>query len=243
MRKFTLATWIVLATSLHGLLAQSIVFVSPSTKGALTMSCAEGSLNSVEQMHYLAAARYVAEHLCQQPRIESAVGLWKGQSENSGMIDGCSNDRAREVGALLGKYYHQAKALVFDRDPAGKTSLVTFHATQPLGVVAIMMAQANVSGATVIPHTQDNLILIVTTDEAEHSRTISLYSMLHGRDLHEEMGNAQMIGDEDRVKAREIFTSIVAHSPADARQLNTDMYSEQFNELGLEPTPEITASR
>ena len=85
------------------------------------------------------------------------------------MIDGCPSDRAREIGALLARYYHQEKALVFDRDAAGKASLISFHASQPLGVVAIMMAQANVSAATVIPHIQDNLILIVSSDAAEHS--------------------------------------------------------------------------
>ncbi|HTZ56727.1 MAG TPA: hypothetical protein VMB49_01455 [Acidobacteriaceae bacterium] len=243
MRKNALAACIALAASFPGLLAQSVVFVSPSTKGPLTMSCAEGSLSSFEQMHYVAVARYVAEHLCQQSRIESAVGVWKGQAENSGMIDGCSSERAREVGALLGKYYHQEKALVFDRDSAGKAALITFHASQPLGVVAIMMAQANVSGATVIPHTQDNLILIVTSNEEEHSRTMSLYSMLHGHDFHEELGTTQMIGDEDRARARDIFTSIVTHAPADVRQLSNDMYSEQFNELGLGPATEVTASR
>jgi hypothetical protein len=242
LRRIALAAWIVVATSFHGLFAQSIVFVSPSTKGLLSMSCAEGSLNSFEQLHYIAAAHYVAEHLCQQPHIDSAVGVWKGQAENSGMIDGCPGDRARAIGALLARYYHQEKALVFDRDPSGKTSLVSFHASQPLGVVAIMMAQANVSAATVIPHVQDNLILIVSTDAAEHARTMSLYSMLRGRDFHEEMGNTELIGDEDRAKAREIFTGIVAHAPAEVRQLGSDMYSEQFHELGLQAAPEVSAA-
>lgn len=241
MRKTALAAWIVVAASFHGSFAQSVVFVSPSTKGLLTMPCAEGSLNSFEQQNYIAAAHYVAEHLCQQPRIDSAVGVWKGQTENSGIIDGCPGDRAREVGALLARYYHQEKTLVFDREATGKTALIRFRASQPLGVVAIMMAQANVTGATVIPHIQNNLIVIVTMDDAERARTMSLYSMLHGRDLHEEAGTAQMIGDDDRAKARDIFTAIVSHAPAEVRQLANDMYSEQFNELGLQPPTEVSA--
>ncbi len=169
MRRVVLAACMVFLTSFHGLLAQSVVFVSPSAKGLLTMSCAEGSLSSFEQLHYLAAAHYLAERLCQQPQIEGAVGVWKGQAENSGMIDGCPNERARALGALLAKYYHQEQALVFDRDPAGKTSLISFRATQALGVIAIMMAQAQVSGATVIPHGQDNLVLIVAADAAQRA--------------------------------------------------------------------------
>ena len=33
-----------------------------------------------------------------------------------------------------------------------------------------MMAQANVKGATVIPHVQDNLVLIVATDAAQRRK-------------------------------------------------------------------------
>jgi hypothetical protein len=242
MRRTVLAAWIVIMTSLHGLVAQSIVFVSPSTKGLLTMSCAEGSLKSFEQLHYLATAHYLAEHLCQQPQIDGAVGVWNGQAENSSMIDGCPNDRAREIGALLARYYHQEKALVFDRNAGGKTSLVSFRASQPLGVISIMMAQAKVTGATVIPHVQDNLILIVAADAAQREQSMTLYSLLHGHDLHEEPGTAELIGDMDRIKARDIFTGILSNAPADVRQLNNDMYSEQFNDLGLQQTPETIAA-
>ncbi len=240
MRRIALAAWMFFLTSFTGLLAQSIVFVSPSDKGLLTMSCAEGSLGSFEQLHYLAAAHYLAEHLCQQAQIDGAVGVWKGQSENSGMIDGCPNERARQLGALLAKYYHQEQALVFDRNPAGKTSLISFRASQPLGVISILMAQAEVSGATVVPHAQDNLVLIVAVDTAQRARSMALYASLHGRGLHEEPGTTELIGDNDRAKARGIFTAIVANGPADVRQLNSDMYSEQFNDLGLPVTPEAT---
>jgi hypothetical protein len=97
-----------------------------------------------------------------------------------------------------------------------------------------------VTGATVIPHTQDNLILIVAGDSAQRTRAMNLYSSLHGHALHEETGTTELIGDSDRAKARAIFTAIVANAPADVRQLNSDMYSEQFNDLGLAVTPEAT---
>jgi hypothetical protein len=240
MRRIALAVWILAVTSLHGLFAQSVVFVSPSTKGLLTMSCAEGSLDSFEQQHYMAVAHHLAAALCQQPRVDSAVGIWNGQAENSGMIDGCPNEKARELSALLARYYHQKKALVFDRAPGGKAELVSFHVTQPLGVVAIMMAQAQVTGATMIPHSHDNLVLVVASDPAERARVMSLYEMLHGGNLHEELGTTELIGDEDRAKARDIFSAIVLHAPTEVRQLGNDMYSEQFNELGLEGASEVT---
>jgi hypothetical protein len=243
MRRLAAAACVVFLASLQGVLAQSVVFVSPSDKGLLTMSCAEGSLDSFEQLHYLAAAHYLAERLCRQPQIEGAVGVWKGQAENSGMIDGCPNERARQLGALLAKYYHQEQALVFDRDPTGKTSMISFRATQPIGMIDVMMAQAQVSAATVIPHTQDNLVMIVAGDAAQRARAMTLYASLHGHGLHEEPGTTELIGDHDRAKARAIFTTIVANAPADVRQLNSDMYSEQFNDLGLPVTPEATAAR
>ncbi len=108
-------------------LGQSVVFVSPSTKGLLSMSCAADSLTSFEELHYLAAARYLADQLCPKPVVDGGIGLWNGQAENSGMIDGCANDKAREIGALLARYYHQKAALVFERNPSGKTALISFH--------------------------------------------------------------------------------------------------------------------
>jgi hypothetical protein len=237
MRRISLAACLIFLVGFHGLLAQSVVFVSPSDKGLLTMSCAEGSLDSFEQLHYLAAAHYVAERLCQQPQIEGAVGVWKGQAENSGMIDGCPNERARQLGALLAKYYHQEQVLVFDRDPAGKTSMISFRATQALGVIAVMMAQAQISAATVIPHMRENVVMIVAGDATQRARAMALYASLHGHGLHEETGTTELIGDNDRGKARAIFTTIVANAPADVRQLNSDMYSEQFNDLGIPVTP------
>jgi hypothetical protein len=220
--------------SVATLFAQSVVFVSPSTKGLLNMPCAEGALTSFEQLHYMAAAHYLAEHLCQQPHIDGGVGLWRGQAENSGMIDGCPGDRARELGAMLARYYHQKAALVFDRDPAGKSWLVSFRATQPMGVVSIMMAQAKIGGATVIPHDRDNLIFMVAADPAEHAHAMELYALLHGRELREEQGATELIGDDDRAKAREIYTGILAHAPPEVRQLSDEMYSEQFADLGLQ---------
>ncbi len=229
MRKMLLARWIVFLISFHGLLAQSVVFVSPSTKGLLTMSCAGVSLDSFEQLQYLSTARYLAERLCQRSEVDGGVGIWKGQAENSGMIDGCANDKARELGALLAKYYHQKQALVFDRNPNGNSSLVSFRVTQPLGVISIRMVQAKVEAATILPHMHDNLMLIVVSDEDERARSMTLYTSLHGRDLHEEPGTIELIGHEDRTKARAIFSAIINEGPADVRQLGNDMYSEQFD--------------
>ena len=237
MRKIALAACIVVLSSLQGLLAQSIVFVSPSTKGLVNMACAEGSLGSFEQEHYLAAAHYLTATLCPQAHIESAVGVWKDQAENSGMIDGCPNEQARELGALLARYYHQEQALIFDRNERGKASLVSFRATQPLGVIAIMMAQANVRNASVIPHNHENVIWIVAADAGQRAQSVALYSLLHGDNFHEELGTSELIGDNDRAKAREIYGAIVARAPAEVRALDNEMYSQQFNDLGLSTTP------
>jgi len=238
MRRLAPAGLFLAVAAFHALSAQSIVFVSPSTKGLLSMSCAADSLNSFEELHYLAAAHYLAEQLCQKPRIDGGVGLWKGQAENSGMIDGCPNDRAREIGALLARYYHQKAALVFDRNPTGKASLLSFQVAQPLGIIAILMKQANVSGATVIPHLHDNEILIVATDAGQHERAMALYSLLHASALHEETGTTELIGDkDDRAKAREVYAGILAQAPAQVKQLGDEIYSERFNDLGMESAP------
>ena len=230
------ATGLLLAlAALPPLFAQSVVFVSPSTKGLLSMSCAADTLGSFEELHYLAAARYLAEQLCPKPKVDGGVGLWNGQAENSGMIDGCPNDKARDIGALLARYYHQKAALVFDRNPSGKTSLISFRIAQPLGIISIMMAQAKISGATVIPHPQDNEILLVATDAGQHERAMALYALLHAHELHEEAGNTELIGNrEDRVKAREVYAGILEQAPVEVKQLGEEIYTEQFNDLGFE---------
>jgi hypothetical protein len=237
MRKLTAAGLLFALTAAPALFGQSIVFVSPSTKGLLSMSCAADSLTSFEELHYLAAARYLADQLCPKPVVDGGIGLWNGQAENSGMIDGCPNDKAREIGALLARYYHQKAALVFDRNPSGKTALISFHVAQPLGIISIMMAQAKVSGATVIPHPQDNEILFVATDPGQHERAIALYALLHAHDLHEEPGNTELIGDnEDRTRARQVYQGILEQAPPQVKQLGEEIYTERFNDLGLEPT-------
>ena len=83
MGRAALTALVLASAALHGLLAQSIVFVSPSTKGLLTMSCAAGSLNSFEELHFLAASHYLAERLCSQPKIDGGVAEQLGMSESA----------------------------------------------------------------------------------------------------------------------------------------------------------------
>lgn len=232
MRRTAFLGWIFMMTHMPMLLAQSIVFSSPSTRGPQTMLCTEISLDSFEQLHYLATAQFLAEHMCQQTRIDGGVGIWKGRAQNSGMIDGCPNDKARDLGALLGRYYHQAEVLIFDRSSGGKSTLVSFRASQPLGVIAIEMEQANVTGATVIPNPNGNLVMVVATGAEHRARALNLYGLLKGRGLKEEVGNAELVGDQDRDKARGIYSDILSHAPTDVRQLIDEMYTQQFSDLG-----------
>jgi hypothetical protein len=235
MLKVAVTGWIFALASLPALFAQSIVFVSPSTKGVMSMACAGDTLGSFEQVHYLAAAHYLADHLCAQTHIDGGVGLWNGQAENSGMIDGCPGEKARVLGAMLGRYYHQKAALVFDRDAAGKSWLVSFHATQPLGVVSILMSQAKITGATVIPHDHDNLIFLVAGTPEDHARSQDLYTLMHGQGLHEEQGTVELIGNsEDRAKARDVYDGILARSTPEVHELNEEMYTSQFEDLGMQ---------
>ncbi len=233
MRRTAFLGWIFMMTHLPMLFAQSIVFASPSTRGLQTMSCTEVSLDSFEQIHYLATAQFLAEHICQQTRIDGGVGIWKGRAQNSGVIDGCPNDKARTLGALLGRYYHQAEVLVFDRSSGGKSTLVSFRASQPLGVIAIEMEQANVTGATVIPNPNGNLVMVVATGAEHRARALNLYALLMARGLKEEEGNAELVGDQDRRKARGVYADILSHAPTDVRQLIDEMYTEQFSDLGM----------
>ena len=215
-----------------------MVLVSPSTQGQQSIACSVHSLQSFEELHYLAAAHDLAERLCVHPHIEGAVGLWHGQAENSGMIDGCSAGGARELGALLGRYYHQKAALLFDRKVGGEARLVSFESTQPLSVIATTLTRDKASGATVIPRPHDSLILMVATDQQQLGRARRVSSQLGGHSLREETGTAELLGGEDRVKARAVYENLLAHSPADVQQLERAMYTQQFADLGIDAGPQ-----
>ncbi len=67
---------------------------------------------------------------------------------------------------------------------------------------------------------------------------MALYALLHGHDLHDEPGNTELIGDnEDRTKARQVYQGILEQAPPQVKQLSEEMYTERFNDLGLETTP------
>jgi hypothetical protein len=233
MRRVAFAGWVSILW-LQPLLAQSVVFVSPSTEGQRTLTCSVDSLHSFEELHYLAIAHYLTDKLCPNAQIDGALGLWGGRAENSSRIDGCSHDRARVLGALLGKYFHQKAALVFDRGDGGNATLVSFRVTRPIGVISAAMTRARISGATVIPRAHDSLIVMVATDTAQRARAHRLSAALQGQDLREVAGTSELIGDRDRVKARDIYNALLANAPADVQQLDRAMYSEEFSDLGLE---------
>ena len=67
---------------------------------------------------------------------------------------------------------------------------------------------------------------------------MTLYSLLHARDLREEPGSTELIGDSnDRTKARDVYAGILAQAPPQVKQLSEEIYSERFHDLGLENLP------
>ena len=155
------------------------------------------------------------------------------------MIDGCQNEKARELGALLARYYHQEQALVFDRNERGKSIAGEFSCQPAAGGDRHHDGAGKRKRRNSDPsnHNHDNVIWIVATDAAQREQAINLSSLLHGDSLHEEPGTTELIGDNDRAKAREIYRAILARAPAEVRELDSEMYSEQFNDLGLETAP------
>jgi hypothetical protein len=123
---------------------------------------------------------------------------------------------------------------VFDRGDGGNATLVSFRVTRPIGIISAAMTRARISGATVIPRAHDSLIVMVATDTAQLARAHRLSAALQGQGLQEVAGTSELIGDRDRVKARDIYNALLANAPADVQQLDRAMYSEEFSDLGLE---------
>jgi hypothetical protein len=232
-RKLAALTGLFLA-GIAPLFGQSLVFVSPSTKGSMTMTCAAGSLTSFEELHFLAGVHFLAGRLCPQSKIDGSVGLWRGRAENSAMIDGCSNDMARDLGALVAKYYQQKAALIFSRSNGGHATLISFEVSQPMGVIAAAMAKAQVTGATVIPHQNGRRIVMVAQDAGQRANARTLFSLLHAHGWQNETGTSELIGNNDRGKARDIYNALLAEAPDTVRELGLSMYTEAFNGLGLD---------
>ena len=176
--------------------------LAPAPRACSSMACAEVSLDSFEQLHYVAMARALAAGLCPQPRVESAVGVWHGQAENSGMIDGCPNDKARATGRPFGEILPPEAGAGFRPQP-GRKKLADEFSRQPAARHHWDHDGASQSERShrASPTHHDDLVLIVAADAPEHANALALSSSLHGQGLQEESGIAEFIGR--RTTARE----------------------------------------
>src|SRR3954471_13428349 len=127
-----LKRWLLLLPLLCAgtLSAQSYLFISPNVRDHMSAACAHDSLESFEEQNFLAVARLLAGKACKAPKISASEGLFEGQVENSGMVEGCTRDQAAYVGALLSRYYHQEFELVFTPDSNGPEHLLVLAASK-----------------------------------------------------------------------------------------------------------------
>jgi len=214
--------------------AQSLLFVSPNTRDHLTDQDAADSMNSFEESNFLAVAKFLAEKICSTPHVFSAEGIYAGSAENSSLVTGCSAEKARYMGELLGRYAHQKWILVFDPSSAPESNerlfLVEFS-IEHLPDVIKHVRQYLMSGATVISRTQVSQIYIWTTDHSQEAAVHAFADAEHGA-IQEIHGKGTLIGDDDRMTARGIFDQrIAAYERAHKLSFSMLLWSKKLHDM------------
>ena len=216
--------------------AQSFLFVSPNTRNQMTEESALDSFDSFEQTNFLAVANYLAARLCPKPQVWSSEGIDGSNTENSSLVVGCPGDRARYLGALLGRYAHQKWILVFDPAPRTKASerlfIATFSTDQPADTARELHHQAINAGALVI---QANLVRFYrwVKDDSQDALVHSFVAVHHGS-LQEIMGKATLLGNDSRAAAQRIFDHrIRTYERLHHWTLSKLIWSKRLHDLGL----------
>ena len=216
--------------------AQSFLFVSPNTRNHMTEESALDSFDSFEQANFLAVANHLAARLCFKPQVWSSEGMDGSNTENSSLVVGCPGDRARYIGALLGRYAHQKWILIFDPAPRTKSSerlfIATFPTDHPADTAKELHHQAINAGAIVI---QANLVrfYLWVKDNSQDALMHSFVDAHHGS-LEEIMGKATLIGSDSRPAAQRIFDQrIHLYERVHHQALSKFLWSRQLHDLGL----------
>lgn len=205
--------------------------------------------SSFEQRNFLAVAQYLGERVCgkadiSSPNAKSAdaakpnalqpdaaeVKIYGGEgldgrdTENTGLIAGCQPGPAVYLAELLGRYRRQKWVLVFfaDSNASERLFVITLSATPPEDAIS-QLHKHGLAEATVIAEGHGARIYIWTQDHSQDAR-IHAFSEDNRGAIQELAGNGQLIGNDDRAKAQQVFDGKLAayerqHHVAYSRQL------------------------
>ena len=214
---------------------QSFLFVSPNTREHMSDEAAWESLDSFEQRNFVAVENYLATRLCSRPQAVSAEGMDGSTTENSTVITGCSADRARYLGELLGRYAHQKLILIFDPFNGGSERLliVSFSAEHPEDTPKLLRQQGFPAGTVVVKDKAVKVYLWLK-DHSQDAAAAAFVQAVHGT-LQELKGKATFIGSDSRATAQHIFDQkIEIYERAHHQSFSKLLGSRSRHDLGID---------
>jgi hypothetical protein len=217
---------------------QSFLFVSPNTRDQMSDEMAWNSLLSFEQQNFVAVAHYLGTKICSRPKVESTEGMDGTTTENSSLITGCTGNRARYLGELLGRYAHQKWIFIFDPASNEKERLLilSFSAEKPQDIPQ-QLRQYGFTAATILAQDKSVRVFLWVKDNAQDAAINSLVQAVHAG-VQQLNGKATFIGNDSRSLAKGIFDhSIQKYERMHQQFLSKLLGSAKLHDLGLSGVP------
>lgn len=199
---------------------RAFVFASPNTRAVLSDEDALRSLSSFEELNAIAVADRLACAMTPKVRIVDAIGVFSDSAENSLIVEAnLRPESADYLASLLGRYGHQEFVLAFVEDPAGRSTLWNLKTSLPVATVTPALRGAKLLPSTVIQTAAGTVIVFVDIGSTAGGRVGSFAEQFHSV-VSSIVGNATLVGDDDRTKASAIFQR---HIQADEGYLQTHL--------------------
>lgn len=210
---------------------RAFVFASPSTRAVLSDEDALRSISSFEQLNAIAVADRLACAMTPRVQIRDAIGVYADSSENSLIVEtNLRSGGADYLASLLGRYAHQEFVLAFVEHPGGGNTLWRLTTSLPVTTVESALRNAKLVPSTVLQQATGTVIIFVDIGNTSSSRVRSFAAQLHSV-ASSIVGDATLIGDDDRTKAATIFQR---HIQADESHLqmhlSKDIWTSTFHD-------------
>src|SRR3954452_16031600 len=194
----------------------AVIFVSPNTDENLTLDQALAKLNAKEESGLIKEEKTVACKLGRRFIIQKAIGNWSDGAENSTVVRGhMTKAESRYAGAWLGRFARQKAVLFFHQYPPGKATLyvLTFPLRYDLPKLSSIMDQEGVEFRTFVPFHHRVVGYVVDLKDELGPKVTAAVTRLRAR-MKKSRGNAELIGDDSRERAQEVFTSEISNYEA-----------------------------
>lgn len=189
-------------------------FVSPNTRENLTLKESLRLLNSREELELIYAIRHLSSCLRLKSEVVKTIGSWTDGAEHSTMFRIYTDQlTARYADARLGRRERQKSVLYFQRNTAGRGRMYVLYPRRRrngLHLISRALDRSGVPFRTLVPRLRRPAIIYVVDLNHELEKQVGRAARRLGARLVVIKGMGEFIGDDnDREKARQIFTEII----------------------------------